>query len=1063
MHIRTNLNRPLSGLLIWGALVTAACSSPEVAVLVTDSPALVFSDVDLGDSASLTLTLRNDGTRAVTLADAALSGDDAAAFAVLTPLAGTELGGGASVAIEVQFSPATEGSLEALLTLGSSGPSLSGGVDSSAAATLFPARVTLLGTGVAPGDDDSAGDDDTGDDDTGDDDTGDDDTGDDDTGDDDTGDDDTGDDDTGDDDTSGNDLDGDGFIDAASGGNDCDDSDPSLSPAAVEFCDGVDNNCSGTADENPVDGSSWHLDSDGDGYGGQLLTEFACEAPTGFVDNADDCNDLDADIAPGEDEVCNGNDDDCDGQVDEESTDASTWYLDADQDGYGGTFLSQQTCTAPSGYVASADDCDDLRDATYPGAAELCDGEDNDCDTLIDEGVGSSWYLDGDGDGYGISGTTQVSCDPPTGYAPQDGDCDDTDPGTHPGATELCDGFDRNCDGTAGITTWYQDSDGDGYGTTGTTTAACASPPGFSGNSGDCDDTVAATNPGSYEICDGVDNNCDSVIDDANSLNAATWFEDLDADGYGSSATSVSACDQPSGFADNAGDCNDAVGSGAAINPGASEICDGIDNDCDGAIDEDAIDATAWYPDSDGDGEGDDSSAGVLACSAPSGHVANQDDCDDGDDSIGAGAEETCDGIDNDCDGIVDISGGADLCLYGDGRDGTVVITGSATNYNSNVLGSSRVGVADGIQTPVTADPSSATLQVGSSSGFAAGDLALLVNLQGAPGDVDDVGNWEVVAILAAPDSITVQLLAPPGASYDGNSFASQSVVLQRLPQWSNVTIQSGGSLVASPWDGTTGGLLAFLVSGTLNVVSGGAITMSERGYRGGTGNQENGPGSWSSDGEGRTGTGSASDENPNDNGGGGAFSFSTLINANAGGGAYGSRDPGPFGNQGGSSVSGLSGNVIGDSALSQINFGGGGGGCTNQAVVGSDGGDGGGIVFVRASTMAISGAIRSDGQNGFVCGSSGPGSTSGDPSNASGGAGGAIYLVAETLTSGSIHVVTALGGTAASNGNNGQGAAGGNGRIRLEYGSVDGNVFPATSDAHNVAEPDPSESLPGG
>jgi hypothetical protein len=59
--------------------------------------------------------------------------------------------------------------------------------------------------------------------------------------------------------------------------------------------------------------------------------------------------------------------------------------------------------------------------------------------------------------------------------------------------------------------------------------------------------------------------------------------------------------------------------------------------------------------------------------------------------------------------------------------------------------------------------------------------------------------------------------------------------------------------------------------------------------------------------------------------------------------------------------------------------------------------------------------------------------------------------------------VVTALGGTAASNGNNGQGAAGGNGRIRLEYGSVDGNVFPATSDAHNVAEPDPSESLPGG
>ena len=137
--------------------------------------------------------------------------------------------------------------------------------------------------------------------------------------------------------------------------------------------------------------------------------------------------------------------------------------------------------------------------------------------------------------------------------------------------------------------------------------------------------------------------------------------------------------------------------------------------------------------------------------------------------------------------------------------------------------------------------------------------------------------------------------------------------------------------------------------------------------------------------------------------------------------------------------------------------MGGAGGGCIAQTAPIQDGGYGGGIIFIRAATLTLSaGHIRSDGQGGFVC----PG---GDPSNNAGGAGGAVYLVADTLVT-QVAAVTAEGGTASSNSNNGQGAAGGDGRIRLEYATLNGAPFPAPAEHDTAASPDPgATSLPGG
>ncbi|MCK6525288.1 hypothetical protein L6R49_28115, partial [Myxococcota bacterium] len=121
----------------------------------------------------------------------------------------------------------------------------------------------------------------------------------------------------------------------------------------------------------------------------------------------------------------------CDGAVDEDSAaDAATWYSDADKDGYGDKSTTTQSCASPSGYVTDATDCDDTDASTYPGAPETCDGDDDDCDTSVDEDAVDAdiWYADADGDGFGDADTTLEACDLPSGYTDDDSDCDDTNP-----------------------------------------------------------------------------------------------------------------------------------------------------------------------------------------------------------------------------------------------------------------------------------------------------------------------------------------------------------------------------------------------------------------------------------------------------------------------------------------------------------------------------------------------------------------------------------------------------------------------------------------------------------
>jgi hypothetical protein len=305
-----------------------------------------------------------------------------------------------------------------------------------------------------------------------------------------------------------------------------------------------------------------------------------------------DCIDTDPEINPGMTEYCNDVDDNCDEEIDEdEAADVSSWYADSDGDGYGDANALELDCYQPTGYVAENTDCDDDRADTHPGANEFCNTVDDNCDGVIDEpdAINSStWYEDSDGDGYGDANSTVEQCYLPSGYTADDTDCDDSVGSVYPGAPETCDEVDQDCDGevdeneATDALTWYADTDGDGYGDADSTEIACYQPSGYVSDDTDCDDGESTTYPGATEYCDGHDDDCDGDIDEDSAVDVSTWYADSDGDGYGSTSSSTTACDQPSGYAASADDCDDGDSS---VYPGASEVCDGLDNDCDGTTD----------------------------------------------------------------------------------------------------------------------------------------------------------------------------------------------------------------------------------------------------------------------------------------------------------------------------------------------------------------------------------------------------------------------------------------------------------------------------------------------
>lgn len=456
---------------------------------------------------------------------------------------------------------------------------------------------------------------------------------------------------------------------------DCNDSNGAISPSAQEICDAanVDEDCSGLADDADagVDSSTttlWYADTDGDGYGDASSILVSCDAPAGYIATAGDCDDARGDVSPGATEQSgSGVDEDCDG---------IEWcYTDADGDGAPTATLiasfdadcndaGEATATA----LAAGVDCNDAEAALHPGAQEVCDGAnvDEDCDGLADDadpsvdvGTAFAWLEDQDGDLYGNDAVTRTACDQPGNYTAFGGDCDDSSSAVSPSAPELTgDGIDENCDGNE---LCYTDADEDGWAVTTTFASSNLLCDGAGEASADvfaagidCLDADANVNPGAQEVCDeiNVDEDCDGLADDADdsATGQFTAWLDADADGYGvDDASPVFACDPGSLYALLAGDCAD---DNPAVHPAAIEVCNDIDDDCDGDSDTTAVDAGVWYPDADGDGFG--ASVGLNDCDQPADYVDNADDCDDANSAVNPNGKEECNQLDDDCDGEVD-------------------------------------------------------------------------------------------------------------------------------------------------------------------------------------------------------------------------------------------------------------------------------------------------------------------------------------------------------------------------------------------------------------------------
>ena len=201
------------------------------------------------------------------------------------------------------------------------------------------------------------------------------------------------------------------------------------------------------------------------------------------------------------------------------------------------------------------------------------DDSDSPADDSEVQGEMCIFYVDGDSDGFGdVNAPVDALCDsPPEGLVSDSSDCDDFNVGVHPGAAEVCDTLDNDCDGEVdgpdaiGAVPFSADTDGDGYGDAAVSVMACEVPEGYVTNGDDCDDFNAAINPAADELCDGVDNNCDQQSDGEDAVDQGTWYLDSDADRYGDPSTAVTSCFTPGNdYVTNGDDCDD---TNTGVNP----------------------------------------------------------------------------------------------------------------------------------------------------------------------------------------------------------------------------------------------------------------------------------------------------------------------------------------------------------------------------------------------------------------------------------------------------------------------------------------------------------------
>ena len=389
------------------------------------------------------------------------------------------------------------------------------------------------------------------------------------------------------------------------------------------------------------------------------------------------------------------------------------------------------TVGTPSTCLSGGNDCDDNDASRHPGALEVCDGVDQDCDATADDGLATLDYaLDVDLDNFYVTSSVVSSCSPPSSLHRQvsvmvsngggAGDCDDSRASVHPLAVEQCDNLDNDCSSSTAID-FTCDDDNDGYCdfslVTVGTPSTCLS------GGGDCDDDRSSVFPGATEVCDGMRNNCSSSSIPSGEL-------DDDGDGYVECAF-VAATWGGSVLVFGGNDCDDLS---ASRHPGATETCDGVDQDCDASVDEGS---NVFYRDLDSDGYGDLVVSVSLVCtSPPSGFVVTPGDCDDtrllyadvDGDGIGAGAPTAC-GVQTNTDNCPTVQGQVgSSCSDGNPSTTGDVLTASCqcvgtttVTCTQNAVSLSLTTDAFGSQTSYDIVASGSTTAVCSGSGLVSG------------------------------------------------------------------------------------------------------------------------------------------------------------------------------------------------------------------------------------------------------------------------------------------------------------------------------------------------------